>query len=257
MIKEDVIDKIKDIVKECGLIIINAKRETMKIEKKEGIANIVTSYDILVQNTLKEKLLTVLPEAKFMGEENGETIEETDELVFVVDPIDGTNNFARNLSLSAISVGLLHNKKPILGICFNPYTDEMFVGIKDKGAYLNEERISVSDLFLKDGIVLCGNAPYYEELKEKTIEVQNNFIKESSCYRRLGSAVIELCSIAAGRAEVYFELKLMPWDFTAASIIVTEAGGIVTNIEGKEINYFKPSSILASNKKEDYLKYTS
>jgi len=255
MISDSIVSQIKEVVKECGKTILNADRKNMKIEEKEGIANIVTNYDVQVQNILKEKLLLILPEAKFMGEENEEIQEETDDLTFVVDPIDGTNNFARDLGLSAISVGLLQNKKPILGICYNPYRDELFEAQKGKGSYLNGKKIHVSDLLLKDGLVACGNASYYVELKDKSIEIQNKLIKEASCYRRLGCAVIEICSIASGRTEAYFELKLMPWDFTAASIILTEAGGKITTLEGKEINYFKPSSILASNDKEDYLKY--
>lgn len=253
----ELLEKIKKIVGECGKIIIEADRSSLDIELKEGNNNIVTKYDKLVQTTLRKKLSNLLPESIFIGEENDENVNDfiKDKYVFIVDPIDGTTNFSRELNLSAISVALLKNNQPIIAVCYNPYMKEMYTAIKGCGAFLNDKRIHVSNKKLKEGILLSGCAPYYNELRKKSLDIQNKLALIASDYRRFGSAVIELCCIASGKAEVYFELKLMPWDYAAASLIIQEAGGKITTIDGEEIQYNNPSSIIASNMAEDYSKY--
>lgn len=252
---DELIDEIENIVKVCAKQIINIKQETIKIDNKEGVGNIVTQYDKKIQEELKAELLKLLPEVNFIGEENdyGEILETG--YTFIVDPIDGTTNFSRNLSLSAISVALLKDAEPYIGVCYNPYIDEMFIAQKGKGAYLNGESINVSNKKLHEGIVLTGNAPYYADMREKSLITLKNFAMIASDFRRFGSAVIELCNIACGRAEVYFELKLQPWDYAAGMLIVEEAGGKVTQMNGEKMTFDKPTSILASNNVEDYFKY--
>ena len=252
---KDTLEKIKKLVYECGNIILKADRNSLDIEDKEGIGNIVTKYDKLVQDKLKNELLKIIPEASFMGEEDYKKEMIDSDYIFVVDPIDGTMNFSRDMKTSAISVALLKNGEPIIGVCYNPYSNEMYSSIKNNGAYLNDKPIKVSNKTLKDGIVLCGSAPYYTELREKTIDIQNKLFRVASDYRRFGAAVLDICYIASGKAEMFFELKLMPWDFAAASLILKEAGGKITTIDGSNINYMKSISILATNNKENYLKY--
>lgn len=245
----ELLEKIKNIVNECGEIIINANKNALEIELKDGNNNIVTKYDKLIQNILKEKLTKLIPNSIFIGEENNEDINdiEQNKYVFIVDPIDGTTNFSREFKMSAISVALLKDDEPIIAVCYNPYMREMYTAIKGCGAFLNNKRIHVSSKKLKDGILLAGCAPYYDELRKKSLDIQNRLALIASDYRRYGSAVIELCSIASGKAELYFELKLMPWDYAAASLIIQEAGGKITTINGEKIQYTKPSSIMASN----------
>ncbi len=257
MNNNELLEEIKKIVSECGKIIVEADRSSLDIELKEGNNNIVTRYDKLVQTTLRNKLSNLLPESIFIGEENDENVNDyiKDKYVFIVDPIDGTTNFSRELKMSAISIALLKNNQPIIGVCYNPYVKEMYTAIKGCGAFLNDKRIQVSDKKLKDGILLSGCAPYYDELRKKSLDIQNKLALIASDYRRFGSAVIELCCIASGKAEVYFELKLMPWDYAAASLIIQEAGGKITTIDGEKIQYSNPTSIIASNMAEDYSKY--
>ena len=252
---DELLYEIENIVKISAKQIIEIKQETIEIENKEGIGNIVTQYDKKIQTELKEGLLKLLPVANFIGEENdyGKILKSG--YTFIVDPIDGTTNFSRGLSLSAISVALLKDAEPYLGVCYNPYTNEMFVAQRGKGAYLNGKLINVSNKKLNEGIVLTGNAPYYADMREKSLKILNNFANIASDFRRFGSAVLELCNIACGRAEVYFELKLQPWDFAAAMLIVEEAGGKVTQINGEKMTFDKASSILASNNTEEYIKY--
>ena len=255
---DELIYKIENIVRVCGKQIVGAKDEKLEIEKKEGIGNIVTQYDKQIQAELKEKLLELLPEANFIGEENDYSANILDVgYTFIVDPIDGTTNFSRGLSLSSISVGLLKDGAPYIGVCYNPYIDEMFIAQRGKGAYLNMKPIYVSNKKLNEGIVLTGSASYYKELREQYLNIMNKFTTIATDFRRFGSAVIELCNIACGRAEVYFELRLQPWDYAAAMLIIEEAGGKVSQVSGEKVRFDKPISILASNNEEDYIKYIS
>lgn len=257
MNNNELLEEIKNIVSECGKIIVDADKDSLEIELKEGNNNIVTKYDKLVQNILKEKLINLIPGSIFIGEENDNYKNDfvADKYTFIVDPIDGTTNFSRQLNMSAISVALLKNDIPIIAVCYNPYVKEMYTAIKGCGAFLNGKRIHVSNKKLKDGILLCGCAPYYNELRKESLDIQNKLSLIASDYRRYGSAVIELCNIASGKAELYFELKLMPWDYAAASLIIQESGGKITTISGEKIQYNNPSSIIASNMVEDYTKY--
>ena len=131
----------------------------------------------------------------------------------------------------------------------------MYSAIKGDGAYLNGKKIHVSTRNLKNGILLSGCSPYYDDLRKKSLEIHSRFSLVASDFRRFGSAVLEICSIASGRAEVYFELKLMPWDYAAASLILEEAGGKISTINGDTLQYNNSTSVLASNGVEDYLKY--
>jgi myo-inositol-1(or 4)-monophosphatase len=253
--EDDVVKKIEKLLYKCGDILINADYDNLNISKKPGINNYVTKYDKNIQEYLRNNLLKIIPNSSFIGEENGDYNKGLNGYKFIVDPIDGTTNFVQRFNISAISVALLHGEEVIIGVCYNPYSKEIYKAIKGKGAYLNNQRIHVSNKNLNAGIVICGLAPYYDNLREQALIIQNKFVRYASDYRRFGSAVIEICSIASGKAEVYFELKLMTWDYAAASLILEEAGGKITTLDNKPIQYQEPSSILASNGIEDYFKY--
>lgn len=247
---EKILDQIVLAAKECGNIILSADRKHIGVSDKEGRANFVTEYDKLVQKTLEKKLHEILPEAEFLGEEEDCRIDENKEFIFVVDPIDGTTNFIKDYHVSCISIGLMRNKKRFLGVVYNPYLDEVFTAISGKGAYLNGEPIHVSGEDLSNGIVLFGTSPYNEELAKKSFDLAYSYFTKSLDIRRSGSAAIDLCSVACGRAELYFEMILSPWDFAAGALILEEAGGIVTTLEGEALPCLVKSSLLARNKEE-------
>ena len=237
-----------ETVRECGQVILNADRSSIEIDSKAGPANFVTEYDKKVQDLLEEKLTEIVPDAKFVGEEeNSEKVTPIGKY-FVVDPIDGTTNFIKDYHVSCISVALIENGKVEIGIVYNPYLDEMFWAQRGQGAYCNDSKIRVSNQPLSNGIVLFGTSPYYAELHEKSFETAFKYFKQALDIRRSGSAAIDLCSIAAGRAELYFELRLSPWDYAAGSLIVEEAGGVVTTVEGEPVSFDMPCSVLARNK---------
>jgi len=240
-------EKIADAVCECGKIMLDAVRTADMVETKEGHANFVTVYDKKVQETLRKKLLEILPEAVFVGEEDDVHVSIKKGFAFIVDPIDGTTNFIKDYHVSAISVGLAKDGEKYIGVVYNPYLDEMFTAERGKGAFLNGRPIHVSRNPLSEGIVLFGTAPYYEELSKKSFQMAYAYFKKALDVRRSGSAAIDLCSIAAGRAELYFELRLSPWDFAAGALIVEEAGGVVTTVEGGAVTLGQKCSVLATN----------
>lgn len=237
-----------DVARFCGGIILNADRSNIGISDKAGKANFVTEYDCKVQKIAQEKLQAILPEAGFLGEEEGTEVDTSKEYVFIVDPIDGTTNFIKDYKVSCISIGLVKNGERYLGVVYNPYLDEMFYGVKGEGAYLNGKRIHVSSEDLSNGIVLFGSAPYNTELAKASFDLAYEYFTKALDIRRSGSAALDLCSLAAGRAELYFEMILSPWDFAAGALILEEAGGIVTKINGEPLPCFEKSPVLARNK---------
>lgn len=242
------LQKIIDIVKECSKYILEVDRSSLNISDKPGVSNFVTQIDVLVQNELKKRLASSFPSADFLCEESENADVYNSEYVFIIDPIDGTTNFIKDYKMSCISVGLVKNNERYIGVVYNPYLDEIFYAEKNKGAYCNGKRIKVSNCELSSGLVLFGTSPYYEELSKKSFELAHEYFKKAADIRRSGSAAIDLCSIAAGRAELYFELKLSPWDFCAGALIVEEAGGIVTKYDGDALPVYETSSVLARNK---------
>lgn len=231
--------------RDCGKIILNAERSSAMVDEKSGRANFVTTYDKLVQETIKAKLFEIMPSAKFVGEEEDTHESIREGYAFIVDPIDGTTNFIKDYHHSAISVALLKDSQPVFGVIYNPYLDEMFTAIKGKGSFLNGKPIHASQEPLSNGIVLIGTSPYYEELSEKTFKMAFEYFRKGLDIRRSGSAALDLCAVASGRAELFCELILSPWDYAAGSLIVEEAGGVITTVEGERISFDKPCSVIA------------
>ena len=243
-----ILNEIIVAAKECGQVMLQADRNNFGIKDKAGKANFVTAYDCKIQEMLQIKLAQIRPEAEFLGEEEDCRINRKAEYIFVVDPIDGTTNFIKDYHMSCVSIGLIRNGKRYLGVVHNPYLDETFSAISGEGAYMNGNAIHVSSDDLENGVVLFGSSPYNTELAKASFELAYEYFQKCLDIRRSGSAALDLCSIASGRAELYFELILSPWDFAAGALIVEEAGGIVTTVEGDALSCLEKSSVLARNK---------
>ena len=238
MQEEQLLQNIIDIAKDCGTILLNASDIERKIHQKSGRGNFVTDYDSRVQAILRSRLLELIPEAAFLGEEDQMDCTDISKgYAFIVDPIDGTANFTRNYHASCISVALALDGRPILGAVHNPYLQETFHALRGKGAYLNGEPIHASDRTLAEGLILFGTAPYDEKLIRKSFEVAYRYVSRAEDLRRSGSAAIDLCMVACGRAEFFFELALSPWDYAAGALIVEEAGGFVSGLDGRPLTY--------------------
>lgn len=241
------LEAICGLVRDCGGIIRNAERENIHIDAKSGPADFVTDYDKKVQDMLQKGLLDIVPDAHFIGEEGSTRPFSPEGKFFIVDPIDGTTNFIRDFRASAVSVALAVDGTVELGVVYNPYLDELFTARRGHGAFRNGKPIHVSSEPLENGIVIFGTSPYNEELAEKSFTLAYEYHRRALDVRRTGSAALDLCNIAAGRAELFFELMLSPWDYAAGALIVEEAGGIVTDAEGRALSLERPCALVARN----------
>lgn len=239
--------KLIGIAKAAGQIILDAHCENNDIELKPGEANFVTRYDKSVQEFLKAELTKLYPDAAFIGEESGEDGYKNADTLIVVDPIDGTTNFIKNMRHSSVVIGIIKDKIPYKSVVYNPYDDEVFYAKRGGGAYLNGKRIFVSQSHLCDGLVGFGSVPYYAELYSKTFDLIKELMPACADVRRLGSAALDLCFVACGRFDLFFEYRLSLWDYCAAGLIVTEAGGIIRGEGGKVLDFNGPSAIIAAS----------
>jgi len=239
--------RITDIVREAGKLIMNT--DDMEITSKEGAFNYVTKYDLMVQEFLYKRLKEVLPDAKFIGEEDKTgPVRVEDGYFFIIDPIDGTTNFICDYKSSVISVGLAHDGELVLGVVYNPYMDEMFYAEKGKGAYLNGKRLQIRDRSLGEGVLAFSASPYNKELREPSFRVVKELSYHSMDIREIGTAALSICYVAANRNVMYFSLLLSPWDYAAASVVVKEAGGEVLTVYGEQPDINKKTSLVAATK---------
>lgn len=252
--REYLLEEIIEIVHGCGEIMLSATDIERKMHQKAGKGNFVTDYDSRVQQVLEEKLLALVPGAVFLGEED--QMDQTDisrGYAFIVDPIDGTANFTRGYNMSCISVALALDGKPVLGVIYNPYSGETYYAERGKGAYRNGEPIHASQRTLEEGLILFGTAPYHQELTKRSFEVAYRYMSRGEDLRRSGSAALDLCAIASGRAEFYFEMCLCPWDYAAGALLVEEAGGLVSDLEGRPVTYDRKQTVVARGPRVELL----
>lgn len=238
------INEIEDLVKMAGKIILEAKPTSETIHEKQGPANFVTDYDVRIQRELIEGLRKILPEASFFGEEDTEgNSHDTAGLCFYIDPIDGTTNFMFDYHHSCVSVGLARDRRMLAAFVYNPYVDEMYLAIRGKGAFLNGRKLSVTDLPLSEGIAAFGCARYNDDRTIQIFQIVQELFLRSLSVRDRGSAALDLSGIASGNNVCYFEVKLQPYDYAAASLIIEEAGGVISQMDGSPITLDKPCSI--------------
>jgi myo-inositol-1(or 4)-monophosphatase len=217
-----------------------------KISNKEGINNLVTEVDHASERAIIDTIKKNHPEHQIISEEVGELIQDS-QYKWIIDPIDGTVNFAHRIPICCISIGLEHEGKMILGAVYNPFMNELFVAERGKGATLNDKPITVSNKEKVGIACLVTGFPYtYLDEPNGPLQVFERFIRRGIPVRRLGSAAIDLCWVAAGRFDAFYEHKLQAWDSAAGFLIVEEAGGKVTNLEGAPYSPYEPG-IIASN----------
>ena len=249
------LEQIISIVREAGDIVLSARDVWSHTHEKTSAADLVTEYDLAVENFLKEKLPPLVPGSIFFGEEEAENADPSRGWAFIVDPIDGTTNFVRGLRQSAISVALARDGAVEYGVVYDPYKNELFSAQRGGGAFLNGQPIRVSQRPLSQGIFGMGTAIYRREYLEPTMRVTEQLFRRSCDFRRLGSAALDLCNVACGRTDLFFEYSLCPWDQAAGSLIITEAGGFVCTLEGGPLSLTDRCSVWASNQvNKDVLK---
>ena len=240
--------KVIDAVQSAAGLIRNT---SFRITEKDESVNIVTTSDIKSQRYLTEKLCKLIPESGFYCEE--EDLSDTEsEYIWVIDPIDGTANYARGIADCAISVALIHRGKAILGVVCNIFTGDVFSAVRGGGSRLNGKAISVSDNSFKNGILCTAMSLYKKEYARICSDIIYDAYMECNDVRRFGSCALELCYLAAGRCELYFEIRVFPWDYAAGYLILEEAGGILRGLADKELDFKRPTVLVGANNKENY-----
>ena len=204
-------------------------------EAKTGARDVVTEFDRRVQELLIRLLGEAVPDARFFCEEMNEQDRLDAESLFIIDPIDGTMNFVHGFHHSCISVAYAEHGEILAGAVYNPYVDEMFTALKGRGAFLNERPIHVSESGLADSVVCFGTAPYNASLSDRTFALARRIYDVSLDVRREGSAALDLCTVAAGRSGLYFELQVSLWDYAAGALIAAEAGALCGKINGASL----------------------
>ena len=241
------LEQIMDVVRRAGEMVLSAHDIAAGTHEKTSAADLVTEYDLAVEAFLKEQLPPLCPGAIFYGEEEAENADPSRGWAFIVDPIDGTTNFVRGLRQSAISVALARDGQVEYAVVFDPYKNEMFSARRGGGAFLNGAHIHVSGKPLAEGIFGMGTAIYRREYLEPTMRVTEQLFRRACDFRRLGAAALDLCDVACGRVELFFEYSLCPWDFAAGSLIITEAGGHISTLQGGPLALTERCSVWASN----------
>ena len=249
--EDSLIDRISHAARSAGGIMLSAADIERKTSEKEGHGNFVTEYDKKVQEYLYGALKECLPEARFLGEEEGKDVfkeEYRKGLLFVVDPIDGTANFMSGCRPSVISIALFKNGAPWIGVVYNPYENEMYTAEKGCGAFLNGTGIMSSERDLAHSLVIFGTSPYYPELEELTFALARKYMHLGIDIRHLGTSAWDLCCLARGAAGIFYELRLSLWDYAAAALIAEEAGCRVTDAAGRPLRFDGKTSVLAASR---------
>jgi len=248
-----------EAVKEAGKIQEEKFGENFKIEHK-GEINLVTEVDYQCEKAIIDIIKRDYPEHEILTEEAGSVKglppshspltkggQMEGKYKWIIDPLDGTTNYAHSYPCFCASVGLEIDGEIVAGAVYNPMIDELFTSIKGEGAYLNGNRIRVSKIGDINKSLLATGFPYdIRESKENNLNHFCNFAVRAQAIRRPGSAVLDLCYLAAGRFDGFWELKLYPWDMAASSLIVKESGGMITDFKGSEFSIYK-GEMLASN----------
>jgi myo-inositol-1(or 4)-monophosphatase len=223
------------------------------ISNKEGVNNLVTEADHASEKAIFEVIRSEYPDHYLLSEEAG-AITMDSSFKWIIDPIDGTVNFAHGLPLCCVSIGVEQDGEMILGAVYNPFINEFYFAQKGFGATLNDKKIQVSkETDLSKACLVTGFPYTYLDQAYGPLEVFSKLIRSGVPVRRLGSAAIDLCWVAAGRFDGFYEHKLQAWDSAAGFLIVEEAGGRVSDFTGQRYSPYQPHIIATNGKIHDHL----
>ncbi len=236
---------------EAGSIIRNYFQGNFTVNNKEGINNLVTEVDTKAETRIIEVIQAAYPGHSIISEEIGALTKDSP-YKWIIDPIDGTVNFAHGIPICCVSIGLSHQDEMVMGAVYNPMMNELFFAEKGKGATLNGKPIAVSEKTNFEKACLVTGFPYkWPKTKEHPIKVFERFIRQGLPVRRLGSAAIDLCWVACGRFDGFWEYNLSPWDIAAGYLIVSEAGGTVTNFSGDPYSVYDKQTLATNGRIHD------
>ncbi|MCQ2070429.1 MAG: inositol monophosphatase [archaeon] len=250
---QELLEKVIALAEEAGRMMTSENDVT--IDTKGTKDNYVTSTDIKIEKFLREKLTSLIPGSLFMGEE-GDIPEITDDCQYwIVDPIDGTTNYARGIPASVVSIALAEKDTVVLGVVHNPYTRETFHATIGNGAFLNGKPIHVSSRKKQNALVSLAWSTYDKKKAPLCFSVSQRLYYVCEDLRRIGTAAYEMCLLAKGSSDMLFEIRLSPWDYAAASRIVKEAGGFTSSSVG-DLDLKEPCTVIVTNTETnmDFLK---
>lgn len=233
---------------EAGALLQRGFGTSFRIDNKEGRHNLVTEYDHQAEELIFSTIQKHFPDHHFLGEERGGVHESLPDTVrWIVDPLDGTVNFAHSIPIFCVSIAAELNDELVCGVIYAPMTNELFTAERGGGALLNDQPISVSTVQTLDEAILVTGFPYNAaDNPGKCIDHFTRFVRMGLPVRRLGSAAIDLAYLAAGRFDGYWEVSLHPWDVAAGKLILSEAGGTMTRYDGSPYT-FSGGTMLATN----------
>jgi len=233
---------------QAGKLLRNAFGSKFDIATKTNSQDLVTQFDKAAESTIIDLIKSHFPKHTFLGEESGHSDENIGPVHWIIDPLDGTMNFAHEIPLFTVSIAALVDNQVIIGIVYDPMRNELFAAQKGVGAFLNGTPISVSnrqDMLTSVGATLF---PYGEgDLRHRAIEQFVKFLHVGNPIRIIGSAAMALAYVAAGRFDAFWGVKLKPWDIAAGKLLIEEAGGMLTNYDGTPHNLTNYDGIVASN----------
>lgn len=229
------------------------KQSPFSVTEKSNATDILTSNDLASQHYLIRELDALLPDSGFYCEE--EDIHEFNkEWVWVIDPIDGTANYSRCIANCAISVALMHNQKAVLGVVCDIYSGDVYSATLGGGAFLNGRPISVSANGFERSILCTAMSLYKKEYAKVCSDIIYEAYMQCNDVRRFGSCALELCYLACGKCDLYFEIRVFPWDYAAGYLIIQEAGGVITGLANEELKLNAPTVVIAANSEDNHTK---
>lgn len=242
----ELIEFTKSISIKAGEILNNSFGKIHDIKDKSSAIDLCTNADIESEKFITESILKKFPDHSIIAEEGYEKQTKSD-FKWVIDPLDGTTNYVHNLPIFSVSIGLQYKEETILGVVYNPAVNKLFHAIKNEGAFMNDDKISVSSSNTLSDCVLATGFPYiHDEYYDASFSIFKDFYDKTQGLRRFGVASLDLCFVAMGRFDGFYEFNLKPWDICAGSIIVKEAGGLCTDWNNEPAP-FSGSRILCSN----------
>lgn len=219
-----------------------------EISNKPGIHNLVTQYDKLSEETIIQSIQSVFPHHSFLAEESGQSGDQGKDILWVIDPLDGTVNFAHNIPLFAISIAAVIQGSIEIGLIYLPMTQELYTAEKGKGAFMNGSQLSVSSVNQLEKSIAATGHTYHAAKGEKYLTRFAKAAGRGNPMRDLGAAAVHLAYLAAGRFDIYWIDSLQPWDIAAGILLIQEAGGEITHYNGRPYQLFDTDlTVLASN----------
>ena len=273
MRRHPTIQQVRDLAGEAGAIILDSSRKLKTVTSKSSVADLVTEFDLAVESFLKARISETFPDHLFLAEESSaDDSVLTDAPTWIIDPIDGTTNFIHGFPFFCVSIAFSAKKQILHGVVFNPVTDQMYYASKGFGAFVSTSHAEprrlvlngesdLSSALISTGFniptirsVLGGSpdkkvAADYALLQKVVLD--NVAILQTKCrdIRRIGSAALDLCAVAAGITDCYYEFGVREWDIAAGLLILEEAGGVITNVAGNPLD-LHGRNILACNSQQ-------